>query len=266
VPVNLPLVADLPRWSVVLAYYNETDFIAATLASWAAQTVAFRLILVDNASSDDSAAICSAFRDAHPGLEVELMAESRPGHLFALETGAAAASGDFIAFSDADTLYPPNYLAQAEALLARPGKIAALAADLYAPFDSPASRLRRLKFAIVSRLLARQSHTGSYGYCFALAAYQACGGFSVERWPLMLYDHELIQRIGHQGRLAYDDALWCRASDRRGDSSGVRWTLFERILYHVTPFELKDWLFYDFLAPRFRARDMGFLNLRQRDW
>lgn len=255
-----------PRWSVVLAYYNEAGFIAATLASWARQTVPLRLVLVDNASSDESAAICARFRDAHPEIECLLLAEPRPGHLFALETGAAAVDSDFLAFSDADTIYPPDYLARAGHLLARPGVVAALAVDLYAPFDAPSSRLRRLKFAVVTRLMARQSHTGSYGYCFRTPAYRASGGFSADRWPLMLYDHELIQRIGHQGRLAYADGFWCLASDRRSAGAGVRWSMFERILYHVTPFPLKDRFFADFLAPRFRARGMGFLNLRSRDW
>ncbi len=266
VPHNFSQTDRRPRWSVVLAYYNETAFIAATLQCWATQKVPLRLVLVDNGSSDDSAAICRDFRDSHPDLDVVLLSEARPGHLFALETGAAAIATDFIAFSDADTLYPPDYLEKAEALLTRPGVVAALAADLYAPFEALSSRLRRFKFAIVTRLMARQSHTGSYGYCFRTAAYRACGGFSVERWPLMLYDHELIQRIGHQGRLAYADDLWCRASDRRSANASVRWTLAERLLYHVVPFRFKDWFFYDLLGPRFRARGMGFLNLRQRDW
>ena len=266
VPDNLPPISYRPRWSVVLAYYNETRFIAPTLASWAAQTVPLRPVLVDNASSDHSAALCRVFRDTHPELDIVLISEARPGHLFALETGAAGVDTDFIAFSDADTLYPPDYLARAEALLARPGKVAALAADLYAPFDALSSRLRRLKFAVVTRVMARQSHAGSYGYCFRTSAYRACGGFSVERWPLMLYDHELIQRIGHQGRLAYADNFWCRASDRRSPGGSVRWTLIERLLYHLTPFSLKDRFFHGWLDLRFRARGMSFLNLRQRDW
>ncbi len=265
-PILPPAAPAAPRWSVVLAYYNESNFITATLASWAAQTLPLRLILVDNGSTDDSAALCAAFKAAHPALDVLLLAEAQPGHLLALQTGAAAADTDFIAFSDADTVYPADYLARAQTLLARPGKVAALAIDLYAPYDALSSRLRRLKFAIVTRLMARQSHTGSYGYCFSLPAYRASGGFCARRWPFVLYDHELIQRIGHQGRLAYDDGFWCRASDRRGDSSGVRWTLIERLFYHATPFQLKDFVFYRYLAPRFAARGLGFLKIRERDW
>ncbi len=261
-----PLPATTPRWTVVLAYYNELAFIEATLASWAAQTLPLRLILVDNASTDGSPALVKDFLAQHPQLDAVMVAEPAPGHLLALETGAALAAGDFIAFSDADTLYPPGYLARAQTLLARPGVAAALAVDLYAPPHALETRLRRLKFAIVTRLLDRQSHTGSYGYCFTLAAYRACGGFSARRWPWVLYDHELIHCIAHQGRLAYDHDFWCLASDRRTPTREVRWNLAERILYSVTPFRWKDWFFYRYLGPRFEARRMGFINLRQRNW
>ena len=56
-----------PRWTFVIAYYNEADFLPATLAALAAQTVPFRLVLVDNGSTDGSDAIARAF--ATPGVE-----------------------------------------------------------------------------------------------------------------------------------------------------------------------------------------------------
>ncbi|MEL7488416.1 MAG: glycosyltransferase family 2 protein, partial [Pseudomonadota bacterium] len=66
--------------------------------------------------------------------------------------------------------------------------------------------------------------------------------------------------------LAYGFDFWCLASDRRGDRTNVRWTLFERLMYHVTPHRWKDWFFYAFLRPRFEARGLSELKLRDRDF
>ena len=47
---------------------------------------------------------------------------------------------------------------------------------------------------------------------------------------------------------------------------GTRWTAGERLLYHVTPYALKDWLFYSFLAGRFDRRRMAHTNYRVQNW
>jgi hypothetical protein len=55
-------------------------------------------------------------------------------------------------------------------------------------------------------------------------------------------------------------------STRRPDDPGVRWSLPERLLYHVTPYGLKGWFFYRFLARRFEARRMKQTNYRAQPW
>ena len=82
----------------------------------------------------------------------------------------------------------------------------------------------------------------------------------------MLDDHEVMQRVHKIGRSRYHPDFWCRPSDRRGCDARVRWTLFERLMYHLTPFRAKDWFFYRFLRGRFRARGMVSANLRLRGW
>ena len=86
------------------------------------------------------------------------------------------------------------------------------------------------------------------------------------KWPYVLYDHELMQRIFHQGSATGSTDLWCLPSPRRGANAHVRWSLWERILYHLTPFATKDWFFYRFLSRRFERRRMVQENLRVRDW
>lgn len=250
-------------WTFVIAYFNEADYLPATLASLAAQTVTpFRLVLVDNGSTDASAAIARAA--VLPGIEVVHLSEPRPGKIFALETAMAHLASDYCAFGDADTFYPPHYLATATAALADPRVVAAMATDV--PLDPARARAKRRHNQIVSRIWPRQTHTGGFGQTFRTAALLAAGGYAERFWPYVLMDHEIMHRVVKQGRVVYPHDLWCIPSDRRSDRSRVRWTLAERLLYHFTPMAAKDWYFYRFLGPRLHARKLGHLNLREKTW
>lgn len=256
-----------PVWSIVLPYYNETAFIAPTIAAAIAQRDAsFRLILVDNASTDGSEALCRSLLAAAPDIDVLFVHEARPGPSHALKAGFDRVETPLVALWNADTWYPADYLARAEAILRRPGVVAAMAIDLPTQTASLSARFRCQHKRLASTLMPRQAHTGTFGQCFRTDALRAVGGPRSEAWPWVLDDHELMQRIHKIGRSRYRADHVCMPSSRRGQNTHVRWTLAERLLYHATPFALKDWFFYDFLAGRFRARGMANANLRDRDW
>jgi glycosyltransferase involved in cell wall biosynthesis len=252
------------RWTFVIAYYNEEAYLADTLASLAAQTLRpFRLVLVDNGSTDASAAIARAF--ASDGIELVHLSEPRPGKIVALERAMAAISTEFVAFGDADTFYPARYLATAQAALdADPRVAAAMATDV--PLDPAKARRKRRHNQIVSRLWPKQTHTGGFGQTFRTRALVAAGGYAERYWPYVLMDHEIMQRVVQQGSVVYPYDLWCIPSDRRGDRRRVRWTLAERLLYHLTPAAAKNWYFYRFLGPRLAQRKLSHLNLRDKTW
>lgn len=255
-------------WSVVIPFYNEEKFLGATLASLAAQTAGpIELILVDNGSTDASRAIAERFAAAADHIRTLVITEPRPGQAAALETGIARASAPLTAICDADTIYPPTYLATAQAMFARGGEktVAAVAFGAPAP-GGPRHLTARLKGAIVSRLMPHQCHGGGYAHAFRTEILKSVGGYSQRIWPFCIKDHELMHRIVKKGRIAYSFTHWCQASDRRASRRNVRWTLSERLLYHVTPRQLKDWFFYSFLRARFEARGLSELRLRRRDW
>ena len=260
-------VVGEPRWSVIIPYFNEADFIATPIGCALAQRgTSLRLILVDNRSDDGSEARAGAVLAGHPEFDVVYMREDTPGQNHALAAGAAAVTTPFVAFWDADTYYPPHYLAEAERLLAGGKAVVAQGIDVYAQPLSPAGWLRRLRMRLTQLLLSRQGHTGSYGQCFRAEALAAAGGPLHPGWPFVLYDHELMHRMFKQGCGTGSMALWCLPSPRRSANAHVRWSLLERVLYHATPFAAKDWFFYQFLAGRFERRRMVQENLRQRDW
>jgi glycosyltransferase involved in cell wall biosynthesis len=103
--------------SVVIPARNAGQFIGEALESVIRQQGPFSLevIVVDDGSSDDTAASVEAFDG------VRLVRQANAGPSAARNRGIAAARGDYIAFLDADDLWPPGKLAiQLELFRAHP--------------------------------------------------------------------------------------------------------------------------------------------------
>lgn len=258
-----------PGFTVVIPFYNEAGFIEDTLHSLIAQHYQpARILLIDNASTDDSVEICRDIAAGHSHIKIDIVEEPRPGKTHALARACAMITTQYAAFCDADTYYPPHYLQLARHLfeLNRLTVAAVLAIGIRAQPASSAGRFVRRKGAIVGKFLAKQCHTGGFGQIFSTEALIAAGGYSFERWPYVLEDHEITYRVRKHGAFVYHAGLWCRPSPRRRDRAGVSWSFMERLVYHVTPFALKDWFFYRFLGPRLLQRGLMNARLRQQPW
>ncbi len=96
-----------PLISVVIPAYNEEQFLPSCLLSLKRQDYpgGFEIIVVDNNSTDRTAQIAASF-----GAQVIL--ETKKGPAAARQRGANAARGDIIAFIDADTCAPINWLSR----------------------------------------------------------------------------------------------------------------------------------------------------------
>ena len=256
------------EFAVVLPYYNEASYVRATIASLLAQSHPIRqLILVDNGSTDGSEAICRRQLANCDIPEILFLQEPRPGVIHALERGARHVRTEFLVFVDADTYYPPHYLATAARLFRAGGDrcIGVMAKDLYEPHDTWASIVKRWLYTGLSKVLRWQAFTGCAGQAFRTAAFRASGGYSIDHWQYVLQDHELINRIHKLGRTIYHPDHWCITSSRRSDRTSVSWTRGEQVLYFLTPSWGHDWLF-KFFARRFEARHMDQLKLREQTW
>lgn len=255
------------RWSVIIPVYNERAFLPATLHSLAKQSRPFALILVDNASTDGCIEEARRIIAQYP-LTAQIIREERPGQVHALKRGIDAAETELVAICDADTWYPSHYLEQAEAVFDDRGAGCVAASALLLPerHDGLAARMTRWHKLTAARLMPRQNHTSGAAQCFRLDALRQAGGYDAGIWPYVLKDHELMHRVLQLGTQAYHRDLWCISSDRRKSRRNVRWTLPERLAYHLMPFTWKDRFFKGFLAPRFAARGLGDVCLRQRSW
>lgn len=99
------------RVSVVIPVYNEVDRIHDCLQAIAHQTVKpFEVLVIDNNSTDGSAALAAAFPF------VRVLHESKQGVVHARDRGFNAVRGDIIARIDADTLVTPDWVAHLQAI------------------------------------------------------------------------------------------------------------------------------------------------------
>jgi len=258
---SLPPIA--PDWTVLVPFFNERDYLSATIASLAAQTVPLTLILIDNGSTDDGAEIARAACQAH-SMDYLLLTQTRPGKVAALQTGLGWVRSRWVATCDADTLYPPGYLAAAQNVLSRPGHVVA-GAYFIGPEGTEAGRLARAwSIRAAARVLPRQSHTGGAGQAFCFPTLFAAGGFDTDRWNYVLEDHEVIHRVMRHGAMGYAGDLWCMPSPRERDRASIRWTLAERLTYSLAAPLAGDWFFYSFLARRLRRRHLSSDRIRER--
>lgn len=96
--------------SVVIACYNGQETLPTQLDALAAQDdpVPFEVILADNGSTDDSAAVARSYADRLDLRVLDASAVKGPGH--ARNVGVAAARSGRIAFCDADDEVAPTWV------------------------------------------------------------------------------------------------------------------------------------------------------------
>ena len=113
-------------FSVIMPLYNKQDTVIESIQSILAQTIRdFEIIVVDDGSSDNSAARAESVSDAR----VSVLRKKNGGVSAARNYGVGRAKGDYICFLDADDLWLPNHLEALQELIS-----AVPDAGLYATF------------------------------------------------------------------------------------------------------------------------------------
>jgi len=97
--------APYPLVSIVIPAYNAAETIAETIESVRAQTLHdWEIVLIDDGSTDDTAAVVEAIGD--PRIKVYRYPNAGQGE--SRNRGASHATGEFFAFLDADDLWTPD--------------------------------------------------------------------------------------------------------------------------------------------------------------
>ncbi|MBC6980269.1 glycosyltransferase [Caulobacter sp. 17J80-11] len=201
---------------VVVCTYNRAQHLDATLAALSHQREApipWSVLVVDNASTDDTPAVVDAWRGRVPGLRRVL--ESEPGLTSARRRGAREAYADWIAFVDDDNLLAPDWIAQAAAAIAAHPEAGGFGGKIVLDFEAPPPAfLKGFGFCFAEQdhgeVPCEVDNLAGAGMLLRRAALEACGW---TRQPLLADrsgaqlisggDVEISQRVRGAGY-----ALW----------------------------------------------------------
>lgn len=206
---------ETPMVSVVMPVYNASAYLREAIESILSQTLtSLELIIVDDNSTDDSAAVVEPYLNADRRVRL-LRHQQNLGNYPARNAGMAIAQGQFVAVMDADDISLPRRLEQQVDFLRRhpdhvmigsrvllvdserdpiaPGTavnspIGPLA-DLPTTHDAIDAALMNCRWAVVhpTVMMRRSAVEASGGYC---ETYRTCA------------DHDLYLRLAEIGRIA----------------------------------------------------------------
>ncbi len=213
-----------PLVSVIIAAYNAAAFIEDTCRSVMRQTYeALEVIVVDDGSTDDTAAVVAALSAADP--RIHLIQQQNFGVAAARNRAIAAASGEYIAPLDADDVWDPTKIARQVARLEAAGPGTGMAYCWWAWIDVAGTVLDRSPYwriegQVLDRLV-EVNFTGSASVpLFRRASLEAVGGYDAAlraKGAQGCEDWDLAMRVAGRYQVVAVPAMLV-GYRRRGDS------------------------------------------------
>jgi glycosyltransferase involved in cell wall biosynthesis len=99
------------KFSVIIPLYNKAPYVRKALETVCAQTYRdYEIIVINDGSTDNSAIIAEEYLNGVEGISYKILFQQNAGVSAARNNGVAQASGDYLAFLDADDWWEPTYL------------------------------------------------------------------------------------------------------------------------------------------------------------
>lgn len=138
--------------SIIIPLYNKGDLISHTLKSVSLQSYKnWECLIIDDGSTDNSLQVVETFIEQHPG-NWRIIRQENQGQAIARNNGIAHAKGNYLAFLDADDLWPPDKLTnQVKTLIKNPN--VALILSAYVIFGGKRNALRLVRHRSPKRML-----------------------------------------------------------------------------------------------------------------
>jgi glycosyltransferase involved in cell wall biosynthesis len=212
------------RISTLVCAYNEASYLSACLHSLQAQTrPTDELIVVDNASSDATPQVARAVTG------VRVVHEAVRSLVAARQTGLRAASGDVLAYIDADCRAPLQWLERIEQHFRADEVVAVTGPYRFYDWD----HIGRAIVRVYDWCIAPPTHLVVH-HALGIGAILYGGNFAVRRDALMRIggfdrtidfhgeDTNLGRRLTPVGRIVIDRRCWVWTSARRYRAMGKR--------------------------------------------
>ena len=100
-----------PKLSVIIPLYNKAPYVKKALEFVCAQTYRdYEISVINDGSTDNSAIIAEEYLNGVEGISYQILSQQNAGVSAARNNGVAQASGEYVAFLDADDWWEPTYL------------------------------------------------------------------------------------------------------------------------------------------------------------
>jgi glycosyltransferase involved in cell wall biosynthesis len=222
--------------SVIIPAFNEEKFLGNCLLSLKEQNFKdFEIIVVDNNSTDKTREIAKKFG-------VILVSEKNQGVAFARNRGAKIAKGEILAFTDADTILPKNWLSRIKEEFERDKELIAFGGSCQF-YSGPISARLASKFLLKPFLILDKFFSGGFNLMgcnmgIKKEEFFKVGGFN-EKLKLNK-DVEISYRLRKMGKVKFDPNFKVKTSGRR-----FRYGLILGIINYA-PTTIFRWLFKRF--------------------
>lgn len=198
--------------SVIIPAYNEEKYLPRTLDTIRAlDRKPDELIVVDGGSTDGTAAVAKKH-----GATVLTIPHRGIG--FARQKGLEKATGDIVAFTDADTVVPKNWLSKIEETLSRPGVVGVfgnfIVPDGWLPYRLYVNTIQQVGNWLWWHIF-RVPWAPGQNTAFLRQAGMQAGGYPVDY--KIAEDIEMAKRLITVGKLVYRPDLLVTSSGRRGN-------------------------------------------------
>ena len=172
-----------PRVSVIIPTYNSEAYIRETLASVFSQSYQdFELIVVDDGSSDQTAAVVKSYGD-----RLTFVAQANQGPAAARNHGIRTAKGELISFLDSDDLWQPDKLEKQVRFMTEHPEYGLISTDM-STFDERGviesnvkAKIYKIKNGMVMRNLLFGNWIQTSGVMVRKECFETVGTFTVER-------------------------------------------------------------------------------------
>lgn len=220
--------------SVVIPAYNEEKYLPHTLESLQRlERKPDEIIVVDGSSTDKTAAIAKSY-----GVRVLTVPKKTIG--YSRQVGLTSASGDVVAFTDADTLLPSDWLSKIEAYLTRPGVVGVFGG--YRFYDGP------IVFTWFTNHIVPLLNTFHHALGVTMATGQnmafykktalEAGGFPVDF--KISEDIEVARRLKQIGKILYLQWFSVATSGRRGNEGFSYFLRSLKVFWYYRVFHRAD--------------------------
>lgn len=226
--IRYMLVASVFDVSVIVPTWNEEKYLPRCLRSLVNQSsdVPFEVIVVDGGSVDRTVEIAGQYAD-------KVLVKPRLPVGAARNTGAEQASGDIVAFIDADTIPSEKWLQEINQTLQTNQQAVGVTGPTL-PYEG--TRLDSLVYDVATGWFQRLSltlglpHVAGFNCAYRKDAFWEAGGFDEHRQ--LSEDIMLSLRVRHQGSILFNPEMTAYTSLRRIKKYGYT---------YLTTYYLMNW-------------------------